>query len=115
MRKDSGLGRLIWTTSRADEGTISITGADIIADAIIAAGWTPPAQTPKRKMLADIVSKTTVCAGRGAVLNPDEVVDAILKALIGFTEAEVMDRRPGDPYPHQGQAAFSWLIGVRDG
>lgn len=30
------LGEIIWRTSRADEGTISATGANIIADAILA-------------------------------------------------------------------------------
>lgn len=29
------LGKVIWDTSRADEGTISATGANIIADAIL--------------------------------------------------------------------------------
>lgn len=33
------IGRLVWETSRADEGTISVTGANIIADAILAAGY----------------------------------------------------------------------------
>lgn len=39
------LAELIWTTSRNDEGTISATGANIVADAILAAGWTPPPRT----------------------------------------------------------------------
>lgn len=33
---DHGLGKLIWETSRADEGTISVTGANIVAQAILA-------------------------------------------------------------------------------
>lgn len=33
------LARVIWETSRGDEGTISATGANIVADAILAAGW----------------------------------------------------------------------------
>lgn len=33
------LGQIIWTTSRNDESTISATGANIVADAILAAGW----------------------------------------------------------------------------
>jgi hypothetical protein len=37
------LGSVIWHASRADEGTISVTGANIIADAILAllAGQAP--------------------------------------------------------------------------
>lgn len=31
------LGKVIWEASRADEGTISVTGANIVADAILAA------------------------------------------------------------------------------
>jgi hypothetical protein len=38
----SDLGGLIWETSQRDEGTISVTGADIIADAILAEGWMKP-------------------------------------------------------------------------
>lgn len=34
------LAELIWRTSRDDEGTISATGADHLAQTIIAAGWT---------------------------------------------------------------------------
>ncbi len=33
------LGRIIWNTSRADEGTISYIGANHIAEAILASGW----------------------------------------------------------------------------
>jgi uncharacterized coiled-coil protein SlyX len=36
------LGRLIWDTSRRDEGTISATGANVVADAILSAGWINP-------------------------------------------------------------------------
>lgn len=36
------LANLIWQTSRNDEGTISATGANIIAKAIIGAGYEPP-------------------------------------------------------------------------
>lgn len=39
MTEASELGRLIWETSRADEGTISVTGADIIADKLRKAGY----------------------------------------------------------------------------
>lgn len=35
MDKKSEIAKLIWETSRADEGTISATGADIIADALM--------------------------------------------------------------------------------
>lgn len=37
--RERTLARLIWETSRADEGTISATGADIIAEAILNAGY----------------------------------------------------------------------------
>jgi hypothetical protein len=37
-----------------------------------------------------------------------------LGAMGSSVEGEVMDREPGDPYPHSSQAVFSWLIGVRD-
>lgn len=33
------LGRIIWETSRADEATISATGANIVARAILASDW----------------------------------------------------------------------------
>lgn len=33
------LAELIWTTSRADESTISATGANIVARAIVASDW----------------------------------------------------------------------------
>lgn len=36
------LAKLIWETSRADESTISATGANVVAKAIKDAGWTPP-------------------------------------------------------------------------
>jgi hypothetical protein len=36
------LGRLIWETSRTDEQSISATGANIVADAILAAGYSKP-------------------------------------------------------------------------
>ena len=43
MSERDDLGRIIWDTSRADESAISATGANIVADAILAAGWRPPA------------------------------------------------------------------------
>lgn len=33
------LAELIWSASRADEGTISATGADVVAGAIAGSGW----------------------------------------------------------------------------
>jgi len=33
------IARIIWETSRDDEGSISATGANIIADALVAAGY----------------------------------------------------------------------------
>lgn len=39
------LGRIIWETSRADESTISATGANIVADAILTAGYRLPEPT----------------------------------------------------------------------
>jgi len=36
---DSGLGSLIWETSIEDEGTISATGANIVAQAILGSDW----------------------------------------------------------------------------
>lgn len=42
MSDREALGRIVWVTSHADEGAISATGANIIADAILAAGWRPP-------------------------------------------------------------------------
>lgn len=36
---NTGLGALIWETSRADEGTISATGASIVAKAILSSDW----------------------------------------------------------------------------
>jgi len=36
---NTGLGALIWETSRVDEGTISATGASIIAKAILSSDW----------------------------------------------------------------------------
>lgn len=36
---DHGLGKLIWETSHADEGTISATGANIVAQAILASDF----------------------------------------------------------------------------
>lgn len=35
----TALARIIWTTSRADESTISATGADIVARAILNSDW----------------------------------------------------------------------------
>jgi hypothetical protein len=40
------LGRIIWETSQRDEATISATGANIVADAILAAGYRKP-RTPR--------------------------------------------------------------------
>lgn len=37
--EERALAELIWTTSRGDESTISATGANIIADAIMDSGW----------------------------------------------------------------------------
>lgn len=37
----TGLASTIWTASRADEGTISATGADVVADAVIK-DWAGP-------------------------------------------------------------------------
>jgi len=37
--EDSGLGSLIWEASRNDEGTISATGASIVATAILESDW----------------------------------------------------------------------------
>lgn len=42
MSERSELGNIIWTTSHRDEGTISATGANIIADAIMDAGYQRP-------------------------------------------------------------------------
>ena len=39
VTQESELGRLIWETSQRDEGSISATGANIVADAILAAGY----------------------------------------------------------------------------
>lgn len=36
------LAKIIWTTSRQYEGSISATGANIIAAAILSAGYAPP-------------------------------------------------------------------------
>ncbi|MFE4229173.1 hypothetical protein ACFRJ8_14940 [Arthrobacter sp. NPDC056886] len=36
------LGRIIWETSHHDEQTISATGANIVADAVLAAGYSKP-------------------------------------------------------------------------
>lgn len=33
------LGKIIWETSHSDEATISATGANIVADALLAAGY----------------------------------------------------------------------------
>lgn len=35
----TALARLIWHTSRADESTISATGANIVAAAVLASSW----------------------------------------------------------------------------
>lgn len=39
MAEPGDLGRVIWEASRADEGTISATGAVVVAKAVEAAGW----------------------------------------------------------------------------
>ena len=38
-RDVEALGEVIWTTSRADESTISATGANIVARAVLASDW----------------------------------------------------------------------------
>lgn len=35
----NALGKVIWETSHADEQTISVTGANIVADAVNASDW----------------------------------------------------------------------------
>jgi hypothetical protein len=56
MIRGSELGWIIWETSRADEGTISVTGADIVADAVRDAGY--------RKLVLDdaTVERATLAA-----------------------------------------------------
>jgi hypothetical protein len=42
MNNRSELGRIIWETSQSDEATISATGANIVAEWILAAGYRKP-------------------------------------------------------------------------
>jgi hypothetical protein len=45
-REVDALAALIWGTSRADESTISATGAKIVAQAILDRGWVRTAPLP---------------------------------------------------------------------
>lgn len=42
MSARADLGKIIWEISHADERSISVTGANIVADAVLAAGYTKP-------------------------------------------------------------------------
>ena len=47
------VGRVVWETSRVDEGTISATGANIVADAILAAFHVTPKTTTNHEGSTD--------------------------------------------------------------
>lgn len=53
----SSLARIIWDTSRADEGTISATGADIVAKAILDSDWL---SQERANAIADFVNRQAV-------------------------------------------------------
>jgi hypothetical protein len=48
---EEGLAEVIWHTSREDEGTISVTGANIVAKAILARFRLPVPVEPDRERL----------------------------------------------------------------
>ena len=62
------LAELIWNTSRADEGTISATGANIIARALRGAGYR-------------ITDECDACKGSGLCPNPSGYVGAPIEWL----------------------------------
>ncbi|AYN57468.1 hypothetical protein HOU47_gp62 [Arthrobacter phage Constance] len=61
------LGRIIWTTSHRDEGTISATGANILADAILAAGYRKPHQITTADELLALPEESVVLDAEGDV------------------------------------------------
>jgi hypothetical protein len=61
------LAKVIWEASRADEGTISATGANIVADALIASGAVVPLDT-----LADDEALVRAVAARDHAMHADE-------------------------------------------
>jgi hypothetical protein len=56
----SDLGRLIWETSQRDEGTISVTGANIVAGAILAAGYRKPRTVSTVEEIRELPALTIV-------------------------------------------------------
>lgn len=91
---DHGLGKLIWETSRADEGTISVAGANIIAQAILASDFVA-------KVRADAVREVDAPrhgTNRGYVPSKARVKSAYIgwamtaRGLTSLEAAEEFDR-----------------------
>jgi hypothetical protein len=53
----AAIGKIVWDTSRRDEGTISATGANIIADALLAAGYVSMSDSDTQARLPLLVSE----------------------------------------------------------
>jgi hypothetical protein len=90
----SELGRLIWETSRADEGTISFAGANIIADAIRAAGYFSPDQVTARIRAAQAEAleglRDALYRGEGPDLSADS--DIVYGEWIGNRADQIRSR-----------------------
>ncbi|GAB2762844.1 hypothetical protein [Nocardioides pakistanensis] len=85
------LAKAIWAASRADEGTISYLGANIVADALIASGAVIDASTlADDKALIERLARATSAADDEALTRTnfehlsatyDEQAEAALRAL----------------------------------
>ncbi|ANP74517.1 hypothetical protein [Cryobacterium arcticum] len=69
------LAQRIWETSRADEGSISVMGANVVADALISAGYAREVTNqPPGFTLAGWHVDATLDAGTDHITNPRQYV-----------------------------------------
>lgn len=80
------LGKIIWETSRADEASISATGANIVADAILASGWSRPVPADDRVLDAFYSAASTAMRVNRFQWN-DSVINAGVRAVVAEIEA----------------------------
>ena len=82
---NTGLGALIWETSRADEGTISAAGASIIAKAILSSEWLAAHDAEVRADERERVAEKVAAAAPaiGFELRYNGTVDPVAAAYVG--------------------------------
>jgi len=69
IEERNALAGRIWDASRADEGTISATGANIVADALVTAGYTKPRTVTSVAELWKLQIGTVIRERHGQILE----------------------------------------------